>query len=71
MGGLHVIYQWTKTPEALVHSHLDPVLGVSGLTIAAQFVFRYVFLSVALWLPAVIRNTARKFPSTRSYVRVE
>lgn len=39
MGGLHVIYQWTKTPEAL-------------------FVFRYVFLSVALWLPAVIRNTA-------------
>ncbi|KAI9465778.1 hypothetical protein BJY52DRAFT_1376562 [Lactarius psammicola] len=39
MGGLHAIYQWTKTPEAL-------------------FVFRYVFLSVALWLPAVIRNTA-------------
>ncbi|KAI9441300.1 hypothetical protein H4582DRAFT_1367483 [Lactarius indigo] len=39
MGGIHFIYQWTKTPEAM-------------------FVFRYVFLSVALWLPSVIRNTA-------------
>jgi hypothetical protein len=39
MEGLHVIYQWTKTPKAL-------------------FVFRYVFLSVALWLPSVIKTTA-------------
>ncbi|KAI0002456.1 hypothetical protein BJV74DRAFT_815934 [Russula compacta] len=39
MNGLHVIYHWTKTPEAL-------------------FIFRYVFLSVALWVPAVIRKTA-------------
>jgi hypothetical protein len=70
MEGLHVIYQWTKTPKALVHSHLDPALGINGLTIAAQFVFRYVFLSVALWLPSVIKTTARKFSSTRSHVRV-
>ena len=64
MEGLHVVYQWTKTPKALVHSHSDPTLRVSGLTIAAQFVFRYVFLSVLLWLPSVIRHTSRKLPST-------
>ncbi|KAI9512000.1 hypothetical protein F5148DRAFT_157072 [Russula earlei] len=39
MSGIHVIYQWTKTPEAL-------------------FIFRYVFLSIALWIPAVVRRTA-------------
>jgi hypothetical protein len=44
---------------------------VNGLTIASQFVFRYVFLSVALWLPSVIRKTARKFSSMRSHIRVE
>ncbi|KAI0292715.1 hypothetical protein BC826DRAFT_1092011 [Russula brevipes] len=40
MNGLHGIYQWTKTPEAL-------------------FVFRYVFITIALWVPAVIKTTAQ------------
>lgn len=39
MNGLHIIYKWTKTPEAL-------------------FIFRYVFLSIALWVPAVVKRTA-------------
>jgi hypothetical protein len=39
MNGLHVVYKWTQTPEAL-------------------FIFRYVFVSVALWVPAVVRRTA-------------
>jgi len=39
MNGLHVIYQWTKTPEAV-------------------FIFRYTFLSIALWVPSVVRRTA-------------
>ncbi|KAI0266395.1 hypothetical protein BC834DRAFT_969434 [Gloeopeniophorella convolvens] len=39
MSGLHAMYQWTGTPEAL-------------------FVFRYVFVSIALWVPAVVKSTA-------------
>ncbi|KAI0300497.1 hypothetical protein B0F90DRAFT_1723438 [Multifurca ochricompacta] len=39
MSGLHVVYRWTKTPEAL-------------------FVFRYVFISIALWVPSVVKSTA-------------
>jgi hypothetical protein len=29
----------------------------------AQFIFRYVFVSIALWVPAVVRRTARELPS--------
>jgi hypothetical protein len=32
-------------------------------TAAAKFIFRYVFISVALWVPAVVRRTSRKLPS--------
>ena len=61
--GLHVIYQWTKTPEALVYSLMFANLATRDSTAAAQFIFRYTFLSIALWVPAVIRRSARKLPS--------
>jgi hypothetical protein len=38
-------------------------LATRDSTVAAQFIFRYVFLSIALWVPAVVRRTARKLPS--------
>jgi hypothetical protein len=63
MNGLHVIYQWTKTPEALVYSLMFANLTTRDSTVAVQFIFRYVFVSIALWVPAVVRRTARKFPS--------
>jgi len=63
MSGLHVIYQWTKTPEALVYSLIFANLTTRDSTVAAQFIFRYVFVTIALWVPAVVRRTARKLPS--------
>ena len=63
MNGLHVIYQWTKTPEALVYSFMFANLATRDSMVVAQFIFRYVFLSIALWVPAVVRRTARKLPS--------
>jgi hypothetical protein len=63
MSGLHVLYQWTKTPEALVCSLMFTNLETRDSTVAAQFIFRYVFLSIALWVPSVVRRTARKIPS--------
>ncbi|KAH9050166.1 hypothetical protein EDB84DRAFT_1623276 [Lactarius hengduanensis] len=67
MGGIHFIYQWTKTPEALVHSHFDPACGVNGLTIATQFVFRYVFLSVALWALIMAQTTLTIYAGDQLY----
>ncbi len=64
MNGLHVIYQWTKTPEALVYLFVFANLEIRDLSVAAQFVFRYVFITIALWVPAVVRRTARKLFST-------
>lgn len=32
---------------------------------AVQFIFRYVFLTIALWVPSVVGKTARKLPWTR------
>ena len=63
MNGLHVIYQWAKTPEALVYSLMFANLATRDSTVPAQFIFRYVFLTIALWVPAVVRRTARKLPS--------
>ena len=63
MNGLHAIYQWSKTPEALVYSLMFANLAIGDSTVAAQFIFRYVFVSIALWVPAVVRRTARKLPS--------
>jgi len=65
MNGLHVIYQWAKTPEALVHSLLFANLATRGSTVAAQYIFRYAFITIALWVPSVVKTTARKLPSTR------
>ncbi|KAJ7666376.1 hypothetical protein B0H17DRAFT_951077 [Mycena rosella] len=39
MHGLHKIYRWTSTAEAV-------------------FTFKYVFVSIALWLPAVFKHSA-------------
>ena len=38
-------------------------LATRDSTVAAQFIFRYVFISIALWVPAVVRRTARNFPT--------
>jgi hypothetical protein len=62
MNGLHVIYKWGKTPEALVYSLMFANLATRDSTVAAQFIFRYVFLSIALWVPAVVKSSARKLP---------
>ncbi|KAH9042560.1 hypothetical protein EDB85DRAFT_1915639 [Lactarius pseudohatsudake] len=67
MGGIHFVYQWTKTPEALVQSHFDPACGVNGLTIATQFVFRYVFLSVALWALIMAQTTLTIYAGDQLY----
>ena len=38
-------------------------LATRDSSVAVQFIFRYVFVSIALWVPAVVRRTARKLPS--------
>jgi hypothetical protein len=60
LNGLHLFYHWTKTPEAVVRPTLFVNLIMKDSTIAAQFIFRYVFITVALWVPAVVKTTARK-----------
>ena len=62
MNGLHVVKQWIQTPEALVYSLLFANLVTRDSMWDAQFIFRYVFVSIALWVPSVVRKTARKFP---------
>ena len=37
-------------------------ISIRDSMVAAQFIFRYVFLSIALWVPAVVGRTARKLP---------
>jgi hypothetical protein len=55
MHGIHKLYQWAGTAEAVVRPSAYKLLE------AQQFIFKYVLISIALWLPAVFKHSARKF----------
>jgi hypothetical protein len=58
--GTHVLHRWTGTAEAAVRFSLF-VLTMMPNLIDAQFIFKYVVVSIALWLPAVSKSSARAY----------
>ncbi len=52
---ISAVYRWMETPEAIVRFILAE-LAIDSLIL--QFAFKYIFISIALWIPCVVRSSA-------------
>lgn len=59
MNGIHSAWLWAQTPEALV-SPCSGSCAISSTNRGAQFAFKMVFITIALWIPSVCRSSARE-----------
>ena len=58
MDRLHKLWIWARTAEALVRVPLALCFSLKSHRVLMQFTFKYVILTIALWLPAVVKSSA-------------